>query len=132
MERYDISDTGPDDLYIIKNEPNSNTVNEVINNIKQRLRDNPQENFLIVYVVVGQGMESYGQQIMLLNEFNDKTGFYRHWSIESDIREIASTFSNSYQVVMLACSRETKRASIHIGGFGGTKQEAEQYFAKSG
>ena len=98
---------------------------EVIDNIKQRLSDSPKENFLIVYVLVGHGMESYGQQIMLLNEFNDKTRFYKHWSIESDIREIASSFPNSYQVAMLACSRQVKRASIHTCGYGGTKQEAE-------
>ena len=50
-------------------------------------------------------MEHYGQQIMLLNEFNNKTGFYKHWTIESDIREIANTFSNSYQVAIIAASR---------------------------
>ena len=76
-------------------------------------------------------MEHYGQQIMLLNEFNNKTGFYKHWTIESDIREIANTFSNSYQVAIIAASRQIMRASVHSGGFGGSKEEAEEHFSKT-
>ena len=131
LERYDVSDTGANDLYLLDNDPTSDQVQKVADNIKQRLSESPRENFLIVYIIAGQGMEHYGQQIMLLNEFNDKTGFYKHWAIENDIREIASTFPNSYQVAMFAASRQIMRASIHSGGFGGSKQEADEHFSKA-
>ena len=53
MERYDISDTGPDDLYVVDNDPDFDKMVKVVDDIKQRLRESPQENFLIVYILAG-------------------------------------------------------------------------------
>ena len=67
----------------------------VMANIRKRL-DEPNTNFLIVYVFAGHGMDAFGKQVMLLNEYNKKTGFYRMFGAEAEIRDIASKYPNSY------------------------------------
>ena len=67
-----------------------------VSSIKKRCRESPAENFLIVYVLASHGMIVDGQQVVLLNQFDERTRYYKMWSAERDIREIAETFANSY------------------------------------
>lgn len=90
--------------------------------------DNPDKNFLIVYVLASHGIQSSGKQVVLLNEFHAGTGFYRAWGVENDIRDIAETFPNSYQIAFFACCRELWNSEDHGGCIGGTKEKAEAYY----
>ena len=58
---------------------------------------------------------------------NESTGFYKHWSVETDIRSIAFNFPNVYQVAFFACGRELWNINDHIGCFA-SKEAAEQHY----
>ena len=60
--------------------------------------------------------------MIVLNEYNKATGFYKLYGIEADIRNIAKECPNSYQIALFACCREIKTQK-HGGGFR-TKSEA--------
>ena len=57
------------------------------------------------------------KQVVLLNEFQEKTRFYKFWTIESDICAIAEEFPNSHQMAFFACSRVILDHGAHSGGF---------------
>jgi len=66
---------------------------------------------------------------MLLNEFNEDTRFYKTWEIESEIRDIACTYANSYSIGIFACCREVMVDSLHSGGFE-SREAASEAFKK--
>ena len=117
LEEYGISDTGAENIYTMTEDPTSQKVKQAMRSLKNRLNDNKDKKFLIVYVIVGQGLHSHGQQIVLLNQMNNLTGFYKHWSVETDIRSIAFNFPNVYQVAFFACGRELWNSIEHVGCF---------------
>ena len=99
LERYSITDTGPVDdknMYIINDNATSAKMRKVMTNIRKRLLAEPHKNFLIVYVFAGHGMNACGKQVLLLNEYNKKSGFYKMFGAEAEIRDIAEKHSNSY------------------------------------
>ena len=100
---------GPGDIYKIEDNPSVEHKDAVLLSIKKRLRDSPHKKFLIVFVLAGHGMQQGSRQVLLLNEFKEKSngkGFYKVWGAEADIREIARTFPNSYSIAFFTSSRE--------------------------
>ena len=77
-----------------------------MSNIKKRLNDNPDLNFLVLFIVAGHGMIFYGYQSLILNEFDKYTNFYKQWGLERDCRDLAKKFRNSYVMAVFACCRE--------------------------
>ena len=75
-------------------------------------------------------MQDSGRQVVLLNDFDEKTGFYRRWQIEFDVRDRAKDYRNTYQIAVFACCREHFRETYHCGLFKGTKEEAIAHFEK--
>ena len=67
---------------------------------------------------------------MLINQINERTGFYEWWAAESDIRLLAKKYSNSYSIGIFACCRELFSPLRHCGLFKGTKQEALAHFTE--
>ena len=65
-----------------------------------------------------------GRQVVLLNEWDKRSSFYKKWGIEGEIRDIAWHFPNSYQMGFFACCREILLRDIHSGGL--SKENAEQ------
>jgi len=128
MRRYLVLDDGPEQLYKMDDNPDLKRLWRVRRHIRRRLMDNPDKNFLIVYVLASHGIQSSGKQVVLLNEFHAGTGFYRAWGVENDIRDIAETFPNSYQIAFFACCRELWNSEDHGGCIGGTKEKAEAYY----
>ena len=99
LERYGIKDTGPiedENLYVINDNATFKKTSSIMKNIRQRIANNPDKNYLVVYVLAGHGMIAAGKQVMLLNEFNKSTGFYKFWGIEGEVRGIAQKHPNSY------------------------------------
>ena len=56
---------------------------------------NKNTNFAVIYLVAGHGMNIDGKQIVLLNEFNEKTNWYRKWNLEDNLRTFAE-YKNTY------------------------------------
>ena len=61
MKEYKITDTGPEDIYNMDSNPKDDTIKETVKEIKIRLRDNPDKNFLIFYILAGHGMVMGGR-----------------------------------------------------------------------
>ena len=66
--------------------------------------------------------------MLIINQCNDKIGFYEWWNVESDIRRMAKNFPNTFSVGIFACCREIYRPTKHCGLFGGTEEAALEYF----
>ena len=83
--QYGIEDTGPigdENLYVLNDEASARKMLKVMKSIRSRIMSNPEKNYLVIYMLAGHGMISTGKQVMLLNEFNKNTGFYKLWGIE--------------------------------------------------
>ena len=106
--------TDPGDSYVLHN-ADFKTCNATFKNIQKRLLQNPKTKFLILYACAGHGMDVKGQQVLLLNEFDKSTNWYKMLNIESKIRELAERFSNSYQLAFFSCCREIYEKTYHIG-----------------
>ena len=92
--------------------------------ILKRLKASPDKKFLLIYALAGHGMQMDGRQVVLINTYDKKTGFYRIWGIETDIRNLAKNNSNAYLICLLACCREIFSTQKHFGLFGGSEQQA--------
>ena len=56
-----------------------------------------------------------GRQVILVNEFIQKNGFYKFYGAEENMRTAARTFSNAYIVGIFACCREIFLVTEHSG-----------------
>ena len=74
--------------------------------------------------------DSQRRQVVLLNEFNEKTRFYHLWSIENDIRSIAEEYPNSHQTAFFSCSRTILDHGAHSGCFK-SKEQAKQFYSNN-
>ena len=83
---------------------------------------------LVFYAFAGHGMQIDGEQVLLVNQFSVRNGFYEWWAAESDIRRMAKKFSNTYLVGIFACCREIYRPTKHCGLFGGSKEKAYEFY----
>ena len=61
LEKYGITDMGPDDMYRMIDNPKKKQKDAVIRDIKFRLLQQPNENFLIVFILAGHGMHADGK-----------------------------------------------------------------------
>ena len=75
-------------------------------------------------------MQLDGEQVLVINQCNEKIGYYDWWNVEYDIRTMAGKFPNTYSVAIFACCREIYRPTTHCGLFGGTNEAAYEYFKK--
>ena len=73
-------------------------------------------------------MQMDGEQVLVINQCNEKIGFYETWNVEADIRRMAKNFPNTFSVAIFACCREIYRPTKHCGFFGGTEEAAREYF----
>ena len=92
---YGVTDRGPNDLYVMQ-DPDQKRIRKVKKSLLTVLKNNPEAKVLIVFVLAGHGMQVSGKQVVLLNEFNASSGFYKFWGIEEQIRSVAELFPNSY------------------------------------
>ena len=97
FRRYGVLDSGACDIYTMNDGATKSNKDQVIKSINQRLEKNPNKKFMVVYLLDGHGMQdNHRKQVIVLNEFNDKTRFYKLWPIENDIQTIAKKHANSY------------------------------------
>jgi hypothetical protein len=103
MKYYDLTD--PDNIYELHNK-SFRECNKTFINIKNRLKKEPETNYIIFIVAAGHGMNSEGQQVLLVNEYKPANKFYKWLAIEEYIRAFAKIFPNSYTLAFFACCRE--------------------------
>ena len=103
-------------------------INKVRADLKKLAEANPDRKMLIFYGFAGHGMQLDGEQVVIINQFNKRTGFYEWWAAEADIRLMAKKYSNTFSIGIFACCREIFKPAKHCGLFEGTKQEALDHF----
>ena len=106
LKDYGIEDVGPiahNNTWIVNDRDMDRTgdsptaiKDQVMSEVKARLVKDWQTNFLVLYVFAGHGMLAYGKQVLLLNEYNEETGYYKWWGIEGEVRNVGERFPNSY------------------------------------
>ena len=119
--RYLISDYGKNDRYLLNDTPSYKKVLKTRSKLSNRIKTHPNETFLIIYALAGHGMQVNGRQVLLVNDFDKNTAFYRMWGVENDIRTSAKNNHNSYQIALFACCREIHSTQKHSGLFGGSE-----------
>ena len=128
VAKYGITDMGRNNIYLLDDTPTYSRVFKVRTGIAKRLKASPDNTFLLVYALAGHGMQMDGRQIILINQYDKKTGFYKLWGIEADIRRLAKANTNAYIIGLFACCREIFSSTKHCGLFGGTVQQAYVHF----
>ena len=91
----------------------------------------PEETFLVIYVVAGLGIVYEGKQMVLLNEFDERTKYFKTWAIEHDIHAIAKSYKNTHSIAILRLSRKIfVPDNIKEFFVGSTADEAQAYFVE--
>ena len=103
------------------NTPSYKKVFNTRTRISKRLKAHPDQTFLLLYGLAGHGMQVHGRQVLLTNTFDKKTGFYKMWGVENDIRTLSKNNTNSYIIALFACCREIHNSQSHSGLFGGSE-----------
>ena len=62
--------------------------------------------------------------MILLNQFEKSTGFYKLVAAEENVRVVATSCTNAYFITLFACQREVLIRNVHSGGF--TAELAEE------
>ena len=60
-------------------------------------------------------MSNAGSQVVLSNEFDEKTCFYKFVEVERMIRIFSLDAANNYFATTFACCREVYKADYHKG-----------------
>ena len=95
-KKYGATDNG-DGTYTLKDtEANHGNYRKIQRSILTRLRAKPEKKYLIIYCFAGHGMNENGRQVFLVNEFDERTTFYKLCNVENYIRQYAEDYQNSY------------------------------------
>ena len=74
-------------------------------------------------------MQKHGSQVVLINEFDTNTRFYKFLGIENKVRFFANSYSNSYVMAFFACCREIWDPTKHCNCFASI-EEGQKFYAE--
>ena len=98
------------DVINLGHNPTGADVTDALAKISKRLREGkkkrPVEKFLLVCLFAGHGILKDGMQSMLLNEYDENTGFYRLLCAEAKLRLWSEIYPNAYILGIFACCRQ--------------------------
>ena len=75
----------------------------------------PPIKYLVICLFAGHGILKDGQQQILINEYDKKSGFYKLFMAEERLRAYARVYSNCYSVGVFACCRQLYDEDIMSG-----------------
>ena len=128
ITKYGNVDFGPDNMFKMTDGPDYSTVMKTKKQLFQKLKQSKHKKTLVSYVFAGHGMQENGTQVVVINEYDKETRFYRLWKIENMIRTFARMFPNSFHLAFFACCREIFNPEYHRGGYTGTDEEVAKHF----
>ena len=85
--------------------------------IKEGQESKPPVNYLVIFLFAGHGMIKEGAQVLLYNEFDENTGYYKMFKAEETIRQWAAQFQNSYFMGIFACCRQLYNSDTMEGNY---------------
>ena len=65
----------------------------------------PPVNYLVIFLFACHGVLLEGTTHILLNEYDEKTGYYKLFPAEKKLRTYAETYPNAYILGIFACCR---------------------------
>ena len=77
------------------------------------LVESPEKKHFGIFFFACHGMAWQSMQQILVNEFDDKRGFYKLFGIESTVRTLSEHCKNCYFVCIFACCRELYSPQDH-------------------
>ena len=101
----DMKDNGEDGVYV-KEDPTPKDHAKLLRDLKARFRNNPRKKHCILYCFAAHGGVSSGLQCLVHNEFDQRSRWYKLFRAEYFIRQMATKFKNTYQVVFFAACRQ--------------------------
>ena len=64
-------------------------------------------NYIVILLFAGHGILKDGMQTLVLNEYDQKSGFYKLFKAEDTVRKLSYALNlNSYFICCFACCRE--------------------------
>ena len=124
FKKYGELYSGPNDVYKMVEDPSYKDILKMKSQLSKDLKAWNKEKTLVVYILASHGIQENGAQGVVVNEFDEKTGFYKIWKAEALIRVLAKLYPNSYHLAFFACCREVYDPFRHTGCVGGTYEEA--------
>ena len=70
-------------------DPTAKEMLQLKNKLYKRFKSKPKKKYLVYFILAGHGMNVGGQQVLLLNEYDPKSKYYKMWNIEKILRAFA-------------------------------------------
>ena len=87
----------------------------VIKRVQEGQNSEPTTKFLIVYIFSGYCLQVDGQLVILLNQFDKATRYYKFIGVEKKMRTIAEMYANTYQVAFFTTCKQNYIEKLHTG-----------------
>ena len=129
MKAYGITDSGPNGMYDMQ-DPTWLELRKVRVHVRDRIKLNVDRSFLIFYIFACHGIQIDGKQAVVVNGFDKRAEFYNLYVAETELRQWASKYSNSFHMCIFACCREIHNKSRHSGCVSGPIEVAREHFNK--
>ena len=129
-------DFGPDDCLRINKDLDTCDIKfmdavKACNQLVKLLRKEPEEKFFHITGVAGHGMHFEKSHCILLNQFDAYKGFYKLFTVETEVRRWSDLCKNCYFVAIFATCREAFLHKVHCGCVEANSiAEAKQKFKK--
>ena len=85
---------------------------------------------LLMHCFAGHGMCKDGRQVLLINQFDANSKFYKVAPSEIEIRNLAKLYRQTYHFCVYACCREIFMKERHTNGISKAQAEAIVNFMK--
>ena len=96
--------------------PSNKEWGSTINSLNKMFKNTPGKLSLLVHCYAGHGMCKDGRQVLLINEFDNNSKFYKHAPTEIEIRNSARLYRQTYHFCIHACCREIFLKERHTNG----------------
>ena len=91
---------------------------------------NKGKRILVIYLFAGHGVETSSDLAMVVNEYDEKTEFYKLSKSEYKVKYQARLHPKSFNLAFFSCCRELyKPERKHKNGLPGPRAEAEAFLA---
>jgi len=95
-----------DNIKVIKN-PDLQTVEQAWAQLNATIASNKEKKYFVLSIFTGHGMNIDGFGTMPLNEYDEKTHFYKMFPFERSIKQCAVDNPNSYHLGVFSLCRVT-------------------------
>ena len=101
------------DIYYLYNAP-LEALKKSFDHLTERVNDNPETNFCLMFVAIGHGVQKEGSMHVVINQFDDKVGYYELFNLQDFNKELAER-RNVQGTVIFSTSKVQHDKTKHCG-----------------